>query len=86
MNNVVIVSGGQKRDSVIHIHVSILPQTLLPSRLPHNIEQSSLCHTADPCWLSILNIAGYTCPSQNFQLSLSPILSSAAISLFSKFL
>jgi len=42
MNCVVIVSGGQQRDSAIHSHVSILPQTPLPSRLPHNIEQSSL--------------------------------------------
>ena len=25
INNVVIVSGGQQRDSAIHIHVSILP-------------------------------------------------------------
>ena len=37
-----IVSGRQQRDSGIHIHVSILLQTTLPSRLPHNIEQSSL--------------------------------------------
>ena len=32
-----------------------LPQTPLPSRLLHNIEQSSLCYTVGPCWLSILN-------------------------------
>ena len=32
INNVVIVSGGQQRDSTIHIHVSILPK--LPSH-PH---------------------------------------------------
>ena len=31
---VVLVEQG--RDSAIHIHVSILPQTSLPSRLPHN--------------------------------------------------
>ena len=37
-----IVSGGLQRDSAMYIHVSILPQTHLPSRLPHNIEQSSL--------------------------------------------
>ena len=43
------------------IHVSILPQTLLPSSLPYNIEQSSLCYTVGHCWLSILNIAGCTC-------------------------
>ena len=64
INNVVIVSGEQQRDSAIHIHVSILSQTPLPSRLPHNIEQSSLCSTVGPCWLSILNIVACTRPSQ----------------------
>ena len=57
INNVVMVSGEQQRDSAIHTHVSILPQTHLPSRLPQNIEQSSLCYTVGPCRLSILNIA-----------------------------
>ena len=57
INNVVIVSGGRQRDSAIDIHASLLPQTSLPSRLPHNIEQSSLCCIVGPCWLSILNIA-----------------------------
>ena len=33
MNNVVIASGEQQRDSAIHTHASILPQTPLPSRL-----------------------------------------------------
>ena len=51
MDNIVIVSGAQQSDSAIHIHVSILPQTPLPSRLPHNIEQSSLCYTVGTCWL-----------------------------------
>ena len=40
INNVVIVSGGRQRDSVVHIHVSILLQIPLPSSLPHNTEQS----------------------------------------------
>ena len=40
-NNIVIVSGGGQRDPAIHIHVSILPQTPLPSKLPYDIEQSS---------------------------------------------
>ena len=48
-------------DSAIHIHVSILLQTFLPSRLPHNIKQSYLCYTVGPCWLSILNIEACTC-------------------------
>ena len=52
-----IVSGGQWRDSARHIHVSISPQTPLPSRLPCKTEQISLCYTVGPCWLSILNIA-----------------------------
>ena len=37
---VVIVSGEWHSDSDIHTHVSILSQTPLPSRLPHNNEQS----------------------------------------------
>ena len=52
-------------------HVSFLPQTPLPTRLPCNIEQSPLCSTAGPCCLSILNVAVCTCPSQ---LSLPTIL------------
>ena len=57
INNVVIVLGAQQRDSAIHRHIPILPQTPLIFRLPHNIEQSSLCYTVGPCWLSISNIA-----------------------------
>ena len=49
--------------TVIHIHLSTLPQTPLPRRLPQNMEQSSLCHTVRPCWLPILKRAVYTCPS-----------------------
>ena len=45
-----IVSSTQQRDSAIRTHVSILPQTSLPSRLPHNIEQSSLL------WIALLII------------------------------
>ena len=51
LTNNVIVSGEQLRVSAIHIHVSVLPQTPLPSRLPDNIEQSSLGYTVGPCWL-----------------------------------
>ena len=36
INNAVIVAGAQQRNSAIHIHVSILPQTLLSSRLPQH--------------------------------------------------
>ena len=58
----------QQRDSAIHMHVSILPQTPLPSRLPQNIEQSSMCCTAGPYWLSILNRA--VCTSDKLFLQL----------------
>ena len=53
--NVVLVSGIQQSDSVIHIHIFILFQILFPYRLLHNIEQSSLCYTVVPCWLSIFS-------------------------------
>ena len=39
-----LVSGVQQSDSVIHIHVSILFQILYPFRLLQNIERSSLCY------------------------------------------
>ena len=57
INNVVIASGGQQRDSAMHIHVSIFPKTPFPSRLSLNIEQSFLCYHLGLCWLSILDIA-----------------------------
>ena len=41
-----------KTNSVIH--VSILFSNSFPFRLLYNIEQSSLCYTIGPCWLSIL--------------------------------
>ena len=63
-SNVVMVSGEQWRDSVIHIHVFILLQTRLRSKLPYNTEQSSLCYTVGHCWLFILNIAECTRQSQ----------------------
>ena len=61
MNDTVIVSGEQGRDSAIHMHVSFLPS--FPSRLPHNTEQSSLCYIVGLCWLSILNTEVCTCLS-----------------------
>ena len=33
----------------LHMHISILSQTPLPSRLPYNIEQNSMCYIVDPC-------------------------------------
>ena len=57
------VSGRQQRDSIIHIHVSILPQIPLPSRQPHNIEQRTRCCTVGACWLFIISIAACACPN-----------------------
>ena len=59
------------------MHVAILPQTLLPSRLPRNIEQSSLCYPVGPCWLSILNIAVCTSPTQMEQDNLNVLFNAA---------
>jgi len=54
MSNAVIVACRHQNVAAVHMHVSILPQTPLPSRLPHNTEQSSLCYTvAQLLWLSI---------------------------------
>ena len=50
-------------------HVSTPFQILLVFRLPHNIEQSSLCYTVGPCQSSTLNIAVCTCQSQAPYLS-----------------
>ena len=52
-----LVSGVQQSDLVIHIRVSILFQIVFPFRLLQSIEQSSLCYTVDPCWLSILKFS-----------------------------
>ena len=63
-NNVGIVLGEWWRNAAIPIHVSILPQTSLPSRLPQIIEQSFMCYAVWPCGLSILKIAVCLCPSE----------------------
>lgn len=55
--NIVLVLGGQQRDSVIHIRVFVLFQILLPFRLLQNIEQRSLCYTVTgPCWFSWITV------------------------------
>ena len=43
-----------------------------PMQVPYNIEQSPMCYIVDPCWLSILNIAVCTSPSQTPYLFLYP--------------
>ena len=63
INNLVIVSGVRQSDSVTRIHVSILFKILFPSKPLLITEQSSLCYTVGPCWLSVLNIAVCTCQS-----------------------
>ena len=57
INNVVLESGVQQSDSVIHTRASILFQIIFPFSLFQNIEQHSLCYTVGPCWLTVLNIA-----------------------------
>ena len=64
-----LVSGVQWSDSVIHTHTSILFQILFPFMLFWNI---SLCCTVSPCWLSVLNIVVCICQSQTPNLSPSP--------------
>ena len=49
MNNVVLDSGIQQNDSVIHRHVFTLLKILFPFQLLQSIEQSSLYFTAGPC-------------------------------------
>ena len=51
-----IISGRQQRDSAIYIHVPLLPQTPLPYRLSHNIEQCSLCYGASLVALAVKNL------------------------------
>ena len=60
-----LVSGVEQSDSVMYIPVSIFFSNSFPIRLLQNIEQSSLCYTAGPCWLSVLNIAMCTCQLQD---------------------
>uniref|UniRef100_A0AC11D0D8 NCK adaptor protein 2 n=1 Tax=Ovis aries TaxID=9940 RepID=A0AC11D0D8_SHEEP len=43
VKNIKDTLGEEQWDPVVHIHVSVLLLTLLPSSLPHNTEWSSLC-------------------------------------------
>jgi len=71
-NNIVIVSGEQQRDLAIHIHVSILPQTRVPSRLPSTIGSVVSFHSigveflvlkilvpVDSCWHWVVEDPAY---------------------------
>ena len=80
ISNVVIVSGGQQGDPAIciyiytHTHLTILAQSPLPSSLPHNIEQSSLCYTVGSSWLFIFKYSGVYMLIPNSLTIPSPIL------------
>ena len=95
INNIVLISNIQQSDSVIHVHASVLFQILFPVRLLQNIEQSSLCYTIGPCWLSILNIyfkysavsmdqnvlhTFASCPLHGTELKSSSVILGAALS------
>ena len=47
-----------------YICMHLFSPNSLPSRLPHNTEQSCMGYTVSLWWLSILNTAVCTCPSQ----------------------
>ena len=57
--NVLLVSGVQQSDSVIHL--STLFHIFFHYDLLRDIEYSSLCYTVGPCCLSILYIVGCIC-------------------------
>ena len=69
-------------NSVIHTHVSIVFQNLFPFRVLQSIEQSSLCYTVGPCWLSILNTAVCANQSQTQERILDILLVCKLLSLF----
>ena len=78
-----IVSGGQQRGSAIGMHVSILPQTLLPSSLPHNIEQSSWVHGRSLLVIHFKYSSVYMSIPNTLTIP-SPQLSQVTVSSFSK--
>ena len=59
-----MVSGGQQGDTAGHRHVLFLPQTLLLSKLPYNLSQSSLCYTFRFSLITAVYTAVYICQSQ----------------------
>ena len=61
--NIVVVSGVQRSEPALQIHTTILFQILSPHGSLQNIEQSSLCSTVGPCWLSILYTVVCVCKS-----------------------
>ena len=69
---VVLVSGIQQSDSVMHIHIFILFKIHFSYKSSQNIGQSSLCYTVGPHLSSILYILVCECSSQVPDLSLLP--------------
>ena len=78
-----IVSGGQQRGSAIGMHVSIPPQTLLPSSLPHNIEQHSWAHSRSLLVIHFKYNSVYMSIPNTLTIP-SPQLSPVTMSSFSK--
>ena len=70
--NVVLVSGVQQSESIIHIPISTHFQILFPYRALQSTEQSSLCYTVGSYYLSILHTVVCICQSQSPNLSLLP--------------
>ena len=83
IDSVILHSGIQQSDSVIHTYVSIF-QILFPFSLFQNIEQSSLCDTVSPSWLTALHIAVCICLAQTLSLSLNLPLPLVSINAFCK--
>ena len=79
--NVVLVSGVQQSESVMHIHIPTLFEILFPCRSLQSIEQCSLCYTVGPYQLFILYLVVCICQSQSPNLSLPPLYPLVAISL-----
>ena len=69
-NSVVIVSGDQRKDSDIHIHVSILPQSPLPFKLPHD------CSLSPRIELTLLGFVRQPITEWSLQIPENPALAS----------
>ena len=62
INIAAIVSGGQPKDSAIHLHVSILPPNTPPIQAATwHWAEFPVLYTVGPCWFSTLNIAEWIC-------------------------
>ena len=64
INNVVTASDVQRRDSVIHTQVSIIPQIPVPSRLSHNTAEFHVLHSRS---LSLIHLKCNSVHSQKIR-------------------